>query len=103
MIRSRFVFGVGVLAVLVSSFPARASDKGNRIAVLIGVNRYNNRNFPDLEYAERDVEELFRVFSWNFSVSITSRGQTRESPASTPQARAGIKMPCLMCEGQPAP
>lgn len=40
-----------------------AEDAGDnkRVALLVGVNRYDKRNFRNLEYAERDVEELAKV------------------------------------------
>src|SRR5262249_37435163 len=39
------------------------TDGSKRVALLVGVNQYEKRNFRDLQYAERDVEELSRVLA----------------------------------------
>src|SRR5262249_18735093 len=82
MIRKHLVIGVAVMTALVGDFPARASEKGKRIAVLIGVNRYNNRNLPDLDFAERDVEELSRVLSPVYDVRLLLGGSKGDKQAS---------------------
>jgi formylglycine-generating enzyme required for sulfatase activity len=41
--------------------PLHAQTSGKRVALLVGVNHYDKRGFRDLEYAERDVEELAGV------------------------------------------
>src|SRR5438105_1400666 len=40
---------------------AQSVGESKRVALLVGVNQYDNRNFRNLEYAERDVEELAKV------------------------------------------
>jgi sulfatase modifying factor 1 len=53
------IFG---LALALTSRERASAQKpaveGRRIALLIGVNKYDKRGFRDLEYAQRDVEEL---------------------------------------------
>src|SRR5262245_30111384 len=46
------------LLVVATSF---GQTPGKRVALLVGVNHYDKRGFRDLEYAERDVEELADV------------------------------------------
>jgi hypothetical protein len=40
--------------------PAKGEGAGKRVAFLVGVNKYQKPGFPDLEFAERDVQELGR-------------------------------------------
>jgi formylglycine-generating enzyme required for sulfatase activity len=37
---------------------ARPPSSPKKVALLVGINKYMKRNFPDLSFAERDVEEL---------------------------------------------
>src|SRR5262245_6019173 len=50
---------------------------GKKMALLIGVNKYENRKFRDLEFAERDVEELADILGpAGYEVQLlTSDGQ----------------------------
>jgi formylglycine-generating enzyme required for sulfatase activity len=50
-----------VSAPLVGRYAVAQDQAGKRVALLVGVNKYDNRKFRDLEYAERDVEELAKV------------------------------------------
>src|SRR5438309_9422374 len=61
---ARRLWAIAACAILVlpSSFAAAQTiETGKRVALLVGVNKYDKRNFRDLEYAERDVEELANV------------------------------------------
>src|SRR5947207_611851 len=40
-----------------------APSEGKKVALLIGVNKYDKRGFRDLEFAERDVDELAEVLA----------------------------------------
>src|SRR5262249_43191323 len=37
-----------------------AEPPPKKVALLVGINKYLKRSFPDLNYAERDVDELAR-------------------------------------------
>src|SRR5690348_10412755 len=82
MIHKPLVIGVALMTALAGNFPTRAAEKGKRRAILIGVNRYNNHNLPDLDYAERDVEELSRVLSPAYKVRLLLGGSEGDSQAS---------------------
>jgi tetratricopeptide (TPR) repeat protein len=56
---------------LCGSIPdARATDTGKRIALLIGVNRYDNRNLANLDFAEHDVQDLARILRADYEVRL---------------------------------
>jgi tetratricopeptide (TPR) repeat protein len=76
---------IGILC----SLPARAADGGRRFAILIGVNRYSNRNLPDLEYAEQDVLELKRLLTPTYNVRLllgSAKGKDLASKANIERA-----------------
>ena len=54
----------GLVAILLLSSPLCAQEGGfkKRVAFLVGVNEYDKPDFGQLGYAERDVEELAKVF-----------------------------------------
>jgi tetratricopeptide (TPR) repeat protein len=68
--------------------PAQGANTGKRIAVLIGVNRYDNRNLADLEYAERDVMELSRVLEGGYKIQLLLGSSADEHKRAT---RANIE------------
>src|SRR5215813_10188055 len=49
---------------------AQGADTARRVALVIGVNRYDNRNLANLEYAERDAEELSRTLQESYRVQL---------------------------------
>jgi hypothetical protein len=70
-----------ILAATESS--ALSDDAPRRIAVLIGVNRYDNRNFEDLSYAERDMEELAKVLQGSYDVRLLLGSGAHDRPRAT--------------------
>ncbi len=51
--------------------PPTPTAKGRRVALLVGVNEYTNRNLENLKYAERDITELAAVLkSAGFEVRV---------------------------------
>jgi uncharacterized caspase-like protein len=82
MIRKHLIIFVTLVTALAASLPARAAEKCRRIAVLVGVNRYSNRNLPDLEYAERDVEKLSQLLSPVYQVKLLLGGAQGDKQAS---------------------
>src|SRR5947207_1870682 len=65
---------VSLALAILSSFstlgPLQAGDHGKRMALLIGVNRYDNRNLSNLEYAEADVQSLNGALQFNYQVEL---------------------------------
>jgi formylglycine-generating enzyme required for sulfatase activity len=68
---------------------SRSSTKGQKVALLVGVNRYDNKGLSPLKYAENDVEELEKELtrpSAGFAkvrVLTTSRGKKDKKDAPT--------------------
>src|SRR5262245_49074717 len=65
-LRNTLLIGVAAAAMVAAAAPRRAlaqaaEEGGKKIALLIGINKYENRKFRDLDYAERDVEALADV------------------------------------------
>jgi hypothetical protein len=55
----RQALAVACAAVLLAGLSlGQSGDKPKKVALLVGVNQYDNRKFEDLKYAERDVAEL---------------------------------------------
>ena len=57
-------FPATVLAFFLTLMPSAAEPakpEGKRLALIVGVNEYQNRNLGDLKYAERDATELEAV------------------------------------------
>jgi hypothetical protein len=66
------LFQAATIALIMTS-SANASEhtaNGKRLALLIGVNHYDNRNLADLSYAERDVEELSNTLKSDYQVQL---------------------------------
>jgi hypothetical protein len=57
-VRASIVCLLSLLFVSATGSFGWADDGPRRLALLIGVNHYDNRNFEGLLYAERDMEEL---------------------------------------------
>ena len=53
-------FGLALLG-LVLPLHAQQKDPSKKVALLVGVSQYQKKGFPDLKYAERDVQELAQV------------------------------------------
>src|SRR4051794_9638665 len=43
------------------AFSQKEAAKPRKVALLVGINKYQKRGFADLSFAERDVEELARL------------------------------------------
>jgi hypothetical protein len=89
----RIVFAVLALCMTATWATAQESGGGKRYALLVGVNHYDNRNFPDLDYAERDVEELNRALQGSYKVQMLlggADGGKRATKANVDQAVDGI-------------
>ncbi len=69
---------------------AQAPNAGRRVALLVGVNKYDKRGFRDLEFAERDVEELAELLkSGGYEIHLltgSSTGQLRAELKNIEQA-----------------
>jgi hypothetical protein len=83
-----------VLVVLAALLPAQlfAQPAGRKVAVLVGIKSYDHAAFPDLRYAERDVEELAPILeAAGFRVTLlTSRSQENNRKPSLANIRAGL-------------
>jgi tetratricopeptide (TPR) repeat protein len=69
--------------------PKAHADPGRRMALLIGVNRYDNRKFEDLEYAEADVNDLYGVLKTNYNVTLllgSAEGSRRATKVNVERA-----------------
>jgi sulfatase modifying factor 1 len=67
---------------------ARGQDKaaGTKYAVLIGIKKYDNANFANLDYSERDVVELAKVLKphgYDVTLLSDSQGATRRPDRAT--------------------
>src|SRR5262249_14041874 len=61
------------------SSPAQA-PAGEKVALLVGVGRYDHANFDDLKYAERDAEETAKLLRDNgFSRVVVLSGDAEPS------------------------
>ena len=59
-----------------------------KVALLVGVNKYQRRGFPDLKYAERDVEDLaVELKKLGFQTSLLKGSAT----GATQATRANIE------------
>ena len=79
-------------AILVTPHaPALAQSppsEGKKVALLIGVNKYEKRGFRDLEYAERDVEELGQVLAQGgYEIHLLTGGAAGEKRATLRTSR----------------
>jgi uncharacterized caspase-like protein len=81
---------VGVLSLSLS-LTAAAQEAGKRVALLVGVNRYDKRGFRDLEYAERDVEELAKVLEpAGYEVHVLTASATGANRATLKNIQAAL-------------
>jgi tetratricopeptide (TPR) repeat protein len=78
--------------------PAQGADTGKRIALLIGVNRYDNRNLADLGYAERDVQELSRALNASYDVQLLL-GSTQDRTQQATKANIDAALDRLFRSG----
>src|SRR5262249_4790714 len=65
--------------------PLAAQQPGRKIAILVGVKSYDHAAYPDLRYAERDVEELAPLLEGaGYQVTLLTTGagarDARRSP-----------------------
>jgi len=61
MLRAIALTIIGLVATLASAsilLQAQQTPEQRKVALLVGVNKYERRNFDDLSYAERDVDEV---------------------------------------------
>jgi uncharacterized caspase-like protein len=72
-----------VILSLPGSLAAQTPEMGKRVALLVGVNKYDKRNFRDLEYAERDVQELAKILeSAGYEVHLLTGGARDDKRAT---------------------
>jgi tetratricopeptide (TPR) repeat protein len=91
------------LLTLVAAFfgvccEVHAGDAGKRFALLIGVNRYDNRTLEDLRFAERDVVELARLLKGNYQVELLL-GRAVEKSKQATKANIDAALDKLLCAG----
>jgi formylglycine-generating enzyme required for sulfatase activity len=84
----RLLLLAGVVAALaVLSGPLLSQEQpGKRYAILVGVKAYNHAALPDLEYTERDVEELAALLEpagYKVTLLTTSAGERDEARRPT--------------------
>jgi len=83
MMLRRYVHLVAILAILSAiGLPASQAADGKRLALLIGVNRYDNRNLANLDFAERDVEELSTMLKASYQVRLLLGGSEGNDQAT---------------------
>jgi len=71
------------LILCLSAGIAWAQNEPRKVALLVGVNRYENVGFRDLDYAERDVTELGKVLKdLGFEVRVLTASAAGESKAT---------------------
>jgi tetratricopeptide (TPR) repeat protein len=68
--------------LLVGIVFAAPPDSPRRIAVLVGINAYENRNLDNLEFAERDVEGLAKLLDNSYQVELLLGSAPRNSAQS---------------------
>jgi hypothetical protein len=62
------IFVAGFFVPILSANPAKSS--GRRLALLVGINQYRNRNLEDLEFAENDVRELYQLLRGKYQARL---------------------------------
>src|SRR4051812_26413435 len=50
-----------MLAAVLAALPSSAQVAGKRVALVVGVDKYESRKLDDLQYAERDAADLTKV------------------------------------------
>jgi formylglycine-generating enzyme required for sulfatase activity len=77
-------FTLAIVAALWSGDNDTAAQEGagKKVALLVGVNKYDKRGFRDLEFAERDVQELAKVLeAAGYDVHLLTGGAAGERRA----------------------
>jgi sulfatase modifying factor 1 len=85
--------GLAVAVLLGVTLPARSQEAGGKkVALLIGVNKYDKRGFRDLEYAERDVQELKPLLEQaGYSVDLLTGSGEGAKRATLKNIRAAVE------------
>jgi hypothetical protein len=90
MIKARNFFSklvyLAVPFALIGSATAEPQTSPRRIALLVGINQYDNRNLQNLEYAERDVTELARILKDSYTVHLLLGSAPRAGDHSATKA-----------------
>jgi hypothetical protein len=74
---------LGAVVWLASLAWSQSDNKPKKVALLVGVNQYDNRKFDDLQYAERDVEDLAKELrAAGYAVRLLTGGGTGVNRAS---------------------
>jgi TPR repeat protein len=85
---------LGALGLFASLAWSRPEDKSRKVALLVGVNVYDNRKFDDLQYAERDVTELAKELrTAGYDVRLltgSGAGADRATKANVEKALADV-------------
>lgn len=78
---------------------ARAGTEPRRLALLVGINAYQKRGFPDLEWAENDVEELHRELQRiGFDKLVVMKGSAQGDVAPTTPDRILAQLDRLLAD-----
>jgi len=79
------------MLALVASSPSWAQDTGRKVAILVGINKYDGR-LRDLDYAERDVTELGKVLKeQGFEVRVLIATGTGDDKATLANVEKAVK------------
>jgi uncharacterized caspase-like protein len=87
---------MGLICIICASMPpiaiAQNERESKRVALLVGVNQYDSRNFRNLEYAERDVEELAKVLGpAGYEVHLLTARATGENRAELKNIQKAVE------------
>src|SRR5205085_9431702 len=87
---------IGLICTICASLPSMAlaqnTRESKRVALLVGVNQYDSRNFRNLEYAERDVEELAKVLGpAGYEVHLLTASATGENRAELKNIQKAVQ------------
>jgi tetratricopeptide (TPR) repeat protein len=82
-ISTRAAGSLAFIALLSILSPSYGRDNGRHIALLIGVNKYDNRNLADLAYAERDVQDLNELLKSGYDVHLLLGSSASSSERAT--------------------
>jgi len=77
----RLVGILGLLLVTLTSSSLRA-EEGKKYAILIGINKYEKRGFDNLQFAEKDVDDLEELLKDNFEITKLKGSLTGRSKAN---------------------
>lgn len=82
-----------VIGTALASACAKAqSTVGDRVALLIGVNQYERRGFRNLQYAERDVEDVAKVLSSDgYQLQLLTGSGVAEKRATLANIRLAVE------------